>query len=54
MASSELLILLVLFAVTMADHSAVPNAYVLAMVLAKGKGLNPYAIFGTAVASNSP
>ena len=51
MASSELLILLVLFAVTMADHSAVPNAYVLAMVLAKGKGLNPYAIFGTAVAS---
>ncbi len=51
MPSSELVILLALFAVTMGDHSAVPNAYVLAMVLAKGKGLDPYAIFATAYAS---
>jgi membrane protein DedA with SNARE-associated domain len=49
--SSEVVILLALFAVTMADHSAVPNAYVLAMVLAKGKRLDPYAIFATAYAS---
>ncbi|MBT7097972.1 hypothetical protein HN937_11395 [Candidatus Poribacteria bacterium] len=48
MPSSQLLILLVLFAVTIADHSAVPNAYVITMVLAKGKQLNPYTIFGTA------
>ncbi len=51
MPNSELLILLALFVVTMADHSAVPNAYVLAMVLAKGKGLNPYAISATAYIS---
>jgi membrane protein DedA with SNARE-associated domain len=45
--SSHLLILLALFAVTIGDHSAVPNAYVVTMVLAKGKQLNPYTIFAT-------
>ncbi len=48
MPNSEILILAALFVVTVADHSAVPNAYVVAMVLAKGKQLDPYAIFATA------
>ena len=43
--------MLALFAVTVADHSAVPNAYVLAMIRAKGKHLDPVVIFATAYLS---
>jgi len=39
------------FAVTLVDHSAVPNIFVLAMVAAKGKTFSPSALFLVAVAS---
>ncbi|MEO2003389.1 MAG: hypothetical protein ABGY41_04775 [Candidatus Poribacteria bacterium] len=48
---SQPVFMLALFAVTVADHSAVPNAYVLAMILAKGKHLDPVVIFATAYLS---
>jgi membrane protein DedA with SNARE-associated domain len=39
------------FLITLGDHSAVPNVYVLSMIAAAGKGLNPYVLYATAALS---
>jgi len=46
-----LAILAPVFLVTTVDHSAIPNVFVLAMVAASGKGIDPYVLFATATAS---
>jgi membrane protein DedA with SNARE-associated domain len=48
---SHLFVYLTVFAVTLLDHSAVPNVYVLAMIAAKGKGFSPSALYAVAVVS---
>lgn len=45
MNGSQLVVSFVVFAVTLVDHSAVPNIFVLSMVAAKGKGFNPTTLF---------
>lgn len=51
MSDSHLVVSFVVFVVTLIDHSAVPNVFVLSMVAAKGKGFDPTLLFLMAAVS---
>jgi len=49
--SEQTLVLLVVFLVTLGDHSGLPNVFLVTMILAEGKGYRPDLIFASAFLS---
>ena len=49
--SEQSVMLLLVFLITLGDHSGIPNVYVFTMLLAEGKGFQPGLIFGSAFLS---